>query len=184
MFEPHQFERDVPLKNQRENSMYTIKNAKIEDITCDDNGAYLKTRKTRTKKRYYSLLVKDGRVITKIVHSFDDENFYLNQRNDRDYEAIRVDINDVYLIERYYRQNQSIPLLTQMIVRIKAIKTGLYENYCCVVYTNLEDEQSAEVESLLPHGNAKSFAQPYIRTSPHVLTDVDCLALKTLIIMR
>ena len=44
MFEPRQFERDVPLKNQRENSMYTIKNAKIEDITCDGNGAYLKTR--------------------------------------------------------------------------------------------------------------------------------------------
>ena len=29
--------------------------------------------------------------------------------------------------------------------------------------------------SLLPHGNAKFFAQPYIRTSPHLLTDVDCL---------
>ena len=44
MFELHQFERDVPLKNQRENSMYTTKNAKIEDITCDGNGAYLNTR--------------------------------------------------------------------------------------------------------------------------------------------
>ena len=63
-----------------------------------------------------------------------------------------------------------------MIVRIKAVKTGLYENYCGVVYTKSEDEQSAEVESLLPHGNAKSFTQPYIRTSPDVLTDVDCLA--------
>ena len=153
--------------------MYTIKNAKIEDITCDGNGAYLKTR---TNKRYCCLLVKDGPVITKLftVHSFDDENFYLNQRNGRDYEAIRVDI--VYLIERYYRQNKSIPLLRQMIVRIKAVKTGLYENYCGVVYTKSEDEQSAEVESLLPHGNAKSFTQPYIRTSPDVLTDVDCLA--------
>ena len=62
-----------------------------------------------------------------------------------------------------------------MIVKIKAVKTGLYENYCCVVYIKSEDEQSAEVESLLPHGNAKSFTQPYIRTSPHVWTDVDCL---------
>ena len=99
MFEPHQFERDVLLKNQQENYMYTIKNAKIKNITCDDNGAYLKTR---TNKRYYCLLVKDGRVITKIVHNSDNENFYLNQRNGRDYETIRVDINDVYLIERYY----------------------------------------------------------------------------------
>ena len=44
MLEPHQFERDVLFTNQWENSMYTIKNAKIEDITCDGNGAYLKTR--------------------------------------------------------------------------------------------------------------------------------------------
>ena len=133
MFEPHQFERDVPLKNQRENSMYTIKNAKIEDITCDGNSAYLKTR---TNKRYYCLLVKDGRVITKIVHSFDDENFYLNQRNDRDYEAIRVDINDVYLIERYYRQNKSIPLLRQMIVRIKAVKTDFMKTIAVLFILN------------------------------------------------
>ena len=67
-----------------------------------------------------------------------------------------------------------------MIVQIKAVKIGLYENYCCVVYTKSEDEKSAEVESLLPHGNAKSFTQPYIRTSPHVLTDVDCLASQNL----
>ena len=63
-----------------------------------------------------------------------------------------------------------------MIVRIKAVKTGLHENYCGVVYTESQDEQSAEVESLLVHGNAKLFTQLYIRTSPHVLTDVDSLA--------
>ena len=56
--------------------------------------------------------------------------FYLNQRNSRDYEAIRVDLNDGYLIERYYRQNKSIPLLRQMIVQIKVVKSELYENYC------------------------------------------------------
>ena len=119
-------------------------------------------------------MVKNGLVITKIVHSSDDEIFYLNQRNGRDYEAIQVDIN-VYLTERYYRQNKWIPLLRKMTVRIKAVKIGLYENYCSVVYTKSKDEQSAKVESLLPYGNAKSFTQPYIRTSPHVLTDVDCL---------
>ena len=62
-----------------------------------------------------------------------------------------------------------------MIIWIKAVKIGIYENYCCVVYTKSEDEQRAEVVSLLPHRNPKSFTQPYIRTSPHVLTDVDCL---------
>ena len=69
------------------------------DATCNGNDRYLKTR---TKKRYYCLLI-NGRVITKIVHSSDNGNFYLNQRNGCDYEAIQVDINDVYLVERYYR---------------------------------------------------------------------------------
>ena len=64
MFEPLQFERYIPLKDQRENSMYTIEKTKIKNITCHGKGAYLKTR---TNKRYYCLLVKDDRVITKIV---------------------------------------------------------------------------------------------------------------------
>ena len=140
---------------------------------CDGNGAYLKTR---TNKQYYCLLVKNGHVITKIVHSSNDGNFYLNQRNGCDYQAIQADINDVYLIERSYHRNKLIPLLRQMIVRIKAVKTGLHENYCCVVYTESQDEQIAEVESLLLHGNAKLFTQLYIRTSTHVLTGVDSLA--------
>ena len=47
-----------------------------------------------------------------------------------------------------------------MIVRIKAVKTGLYENYCCVVYVKLEDEIDAEVEFLIHHRNVKCFTQP------------------------
>ena len=39
----------------------------------------------------------------------------------------------------------------------------------------MEDERSADVEPYLPHWNTKSFIQPQIRTSPHVLTDVDCV---------
>ena len=57
-----------------------------------------------------------------------------------------------------------------MIVRIKAVKTGLYENYCCVVYIKLEDEIGTEVEFLIPHRNVKCFTQPYISTSPQVLS--------------
>ena len=75
-------------------------------------------------------MVKDGRIIKKLFTVSTTKVFYLNQRNSRDYEAIRVDLNDVYLIERYYRQNKSIPLLRQMIVQIKVVKSELYENYC------------------------------------------------------
>ena len=119
--------------------MYTIKNAKIENITCDGDGAYLQTK---TSKWYHRLLVKDGRYMSKIVHSSGDENFYLNQRNGRDYEAIRVDVNRKYLIELYYRQNKSITSLRQIIVRIEAVTTKLFENYCCVVVTKSEDKKS------------------------------------------
>ena len=75
-------------------------------------------------------MVKDGRIIKKLFTVSTMKVFYLNQRNSRDYEAIRVDLNDVYLIERYYRQNKSIPLLRQIIVQIKVVKSELYENYC------------------------------------------------------
>ena len=75
-------------------------------------------------------MVKDGRIIKKLFTVSTMKVFYLNQRNSRDYEAIRVDLNDVYLNERYYRQNKSIPLLRQMIVQIKVAKSELYENYC------------------------------------------------------
>ena len=50
--------------------MHTKKNAKIENITCDGNGAYLETK---TSERYYRLLVKDGCYMSKIVHNSDDE---------------------------------------------------------------------------------------------------------------
>ena len=75
-------------------------------------------------------MVKDGRIIKKLFTVSTTKVFYLNQRNSRDYEAIRVDLNDVYLNERYYRQNKSISLLRQMIVQIKVVKSELYENYC------------------------------------------------------
>ena len=80
--------------------------------------------------------------MSKIVHSSDDENFYLNQRNGRDYEAIRVDVNGKYLTELYYRQNKSITSLRQIIVRTEAVQTKLFENYCYVVDTKSEDKKS------------------------------------------
>ena len=56
-----------------------------------------------------------------------------------------------------------ISMCTSYSVIIVKTNRFFYENYCCVVYTKSEDEQSAEVESSLHHGNAKSFTQPYIR---------------------
>ena len=80
--------------------------------------------------------------MSKIVHSSDNENFYLNQRNVRDYEAMRGDVNGKYLIELYYSQNKSITSLRQIIVSIEDVQIKLCENYCCVVDTKSEDKKS------------------------------------------
>ena len=93
--------------------------------------------------------------MSKFVHSFDDENFYLNLRNGGDYEANRVDINDVYLIERHYRIKQDFT----KIIAVLFILSGR------LTY--------AEAEFLYLHKNTYSFAKPHIRTSPDLLTDED-----------
>ena len=97
MFEPHQLEREVLLKNKRKNSLYTIKITKIENITCDGNGIYLKTR---TNNQYCCLLVENCRVRRKIVHSSDNENFYFNKKNGHDYEAIQVALGRALLLSK------------------------------------------------------------------------------------
>ena len=37
---PQKYEEKSPLKNMREDKVYTIRNHSLESITCDDNGTY------------------------------------------------------------------------------------------------------------------------------------------------
>ena len=99
ILEPEKYERDYPVKGQRENLIYTIKNFKVKDITCGDNGAYLKRR---TNKRYYSISVDNDNdiVSSKVVHFSDKTDFFYKERNGRDYV-------DVFLFVCFYANHPS-----------------------------------------------------------------------------
>ena len=81
-------------------------------------------------------------------------NFYLKERSLL--RAIWVDINDFHLIERSYRQNKSIPLLRQMIVKIKAVKTGIYKNIIAILFIlnwKMNEVQKLSLTSLIETQN-------------------------------
>ena len=54
-----------PLKNVRENKVYTVKENNLEKITCDDNGAYMNSRNVKT---HYFVEESDGKILVKKVH--------------------------------------------------------------------------------------------------------------------
>ena len=58
MLNPEKFTRDTPLKGVRSDQFYTIKKECFNDVTTDDNGAYLNSR---SNKRVYAFGVfNDG----------------------------------------------------------------------------------------------------------------------------
>ena len=67
MLNPEKFTQDTPLKGIRSDQFYTIKKECFNDVTTDDNGAYLNSR---SNKRAYALGVfNDGELQNvKIVH--------------------------------------------------------------------------------------------------------------------
>ena len=104
-----------PLKNVRENKVYTVKENNLEKITCDDNGAYMNSRNVKT---HYFVEESDGKILAKKVHK-SDNGYFINERQGQSYVSVPVGDEKVYLIERYYRKNKSIPNLRRMIVRVK-----------------------------------------------------------------
>ena len=73
MFEPKRHERVQPVKNQRGNLMYTIKDCTLESLICDDNRAYLLNR---NNKRFYEVSINKGCISAKTVHFSDNKGFY------------------------------------------------------------------------------------------------------------
>ena len=164
------YEVPRPLKNVRENKVYTVKEDNLEKITCDDNGAYLNSRNVKT---HYLVEELDGTLRAKKVHKSDDGHF-INKRQGQGYVAVPVGDESVYLIERYFRQGKSIPNLQRMIVRVKRVIDDKFEAYVCVVYHLDGDVKEAVEVELLEHGNSKpSTTRPYIRTRKSVLERQD-----------
>eukprot|EP00794_Sanderia_malayensis_P002937 gene2937-3394_t len=171
LLNPEQYEERYPVKGVRRDYMYTIKNYSVDDITSDDNGAYINSNKVTS---YYYVQInekKDNARAFKVHKS--SKGFYYKQRDGRAYENVLVCESDVYSIERYYRQNKSIPSLRRMIVRIKANSKQNYEDYMCVVYSctkQLLDEDD-DIQ-ILPHGNCKAgnnMQRSYYRTATSTL---------------
>ena len=144
-----------PLKGNCHDEMYTVVGYTINQINCDDNGAYGDTKSV--KKDYY-VQEEDRKLIVNTVYK--ESNQYVQHvRNGWSYNIPLVEPSKVYPIERYYRINKSVPGLRHIVVKVKN-----------VVYSY--NKSSTDYE-LLPHGNSTKTDHPYIRTSQAILNEED-----------
>ena len=104
-----------PLKGICHNKMYTITGYTIEQINCDDNGAY---EDPKSAENDYLVEVKGNMLKASVVHKEGDK-FIHKVRNSQSYDRVVVDPKEVYMIKRYYRKNKSLPGLRHMVVKIK-----------------------------------------------------------------
>ena len=101
--------------------------------------------------------------------------FFDKEQKSRTYVDKFVNKNNFFLIERYYRQNKSIPQLRRMIVRIKNHLHSSCGRYASAVYSSCDEERIKNTQ-VLGHGNSKgnvSLKQPYIRTNKPILSGED-----------
>ena len=141
---PSKFEVRSPLKRCRENKMYTIKNFQISEITCDDNGSYKDSYTVKTK--YYVHIDENDDVFIRGVHQINGR-YYYKERNGRQYFDTEVPMENIYILDRYYRTNKSIEQLKMMVVRIELMESEVPLPYSCVIYS-LDDEGPDDVPEL------------------------------------
>ena len=175
LVEPSKFEVATPLKQVRQDRMYTVKNCLLSDITTDDNGAYHESN--RNSRLYYVEVDENG--VNKVATLNDNPGKlpHYKERVGRSYKDVFVSTDDVYKLSRYYRFSKSIPGLKMMVVTTESYD-GKKCPYFCVVYSLDDDteDEVKEIRCLPPHGNSKQpteFSQPYVRTSSAVLMDID-----------
>ena len=108
-------------------------------------------------------------ISSNIIHK-EDGHFYYNKRiGSNDYERVKITEENIYVLERYYRQCKSFPGLKRMVVRIKKMSSQMYESHCCVIHS-LQASNAEEEVVILSHGNStKLIDRPYIRTSSATL---------------
>ena len=173
----HEYEEQMPLKGVRTNRLYTIKKSLFNDATTDDNGAYYNS--SSTKKKFYVKIDCENRTVeSRIVHTDTVGKYYYKEREGRDYNHVRVDANNVYQLERYYRKNKSISDLKRVLVKVTPEKDADECDYCCVIYSLCaESEESArDATVILPHGNTNTDVtrqKPYIRTAKKTFQETD-----------
>ena len=97
-----------------------------------------------------------------------NEQYFIKGREGRNYSNTLVKDDSIYIVEREYRHNKSVPNLKRMVVIVQNVKTKQYETYMGVIYFLENDEDVKQIE-IIKQGNSKSTYQSYIRTSKAVL---------------
>ena len=94
------------------------------DKCTDDNGAYLNSRST--KKNFHVQIDTNANIISSNIVHKEDGHFYYNKRiGSNDYERVKITEENIYVLERYYRQCKSVPGLKRMAVRIKKMSSQM-----------------------------------------------------------
>ena len=168
LYDSSKYEVEHPLTCIRSNTLYTIKNKSVDQITCDNNGAY---NNSRSNSKDFYVDIEDNQVKEcKMVHKEGNLLYYNRRCSSRSYEKVYIDREKVYCIKRYYKHNKSVPGLRLMIVKL--FVNSIEHPITCVVYHKSTDDISQDIV-LLPHGNSKVSQQPYIKTDKRVLTSID-----------
>ena len=99
------------------------------------------------------------------------------ERNGRQYLDTEIPMENIYILDRYYRTNKSIEQLKMMVVRIELMESEVPLPYSCVIYS-LDGEGPDDVTEIkcVSHGNnkkAEELSQPYIRISKSVFQEMD-----------
>ena len=143
--------------------MFTLEGFNHNDIMCDDNGAY---KNTKNVNKFYHVSFTSDSLKVKVAHQKNTE-FFIKERQSRSYVDVIAPANEVYKVERIYRDSKSFNGLKHMVVRAKRVDKSEYEKHCVVVYSMTK--ASGEDEQLQPHGNAKKTNSAYIRTKKDTL---------------
>ena len=154
-----------PLKGICHNKMYTITGYAIEQINCDDNGAY---EDPKSAKKDHLVEIKGNMLKGSVVHKEGDKYIH-KARNGWSYDRVFVDPNEVYMTERYYRK-KSFSGLRHMVVKIKNATKLCYKKYFCIFYSICEEiDAQMSYTKVNPHGNSSKMKHPYIGTSQYIL---------------
>ena len=107
----------------------------------------------------------------------DQGGFYIKESEERDYYNNYVSPDNVYWLERYYRQSKSIIGLRRLVVTAKCASKQEAEPYTCIIYSREDNESDMNEDYILPHGNNNNcYSQrPYYKTSKAVLDEQDQL---------
>jgi hypothetical protein len=173
------YEVSSPIKRCRENKVYTVSNVSLNDVTADDNGAYI------TNTGDTPCVVErdeNGRIIlVQCLKKDKCQRLYYKQRiAGNEWKDVEPQPEKMYTLHRYYRESKSFKGLRMIVATLKGHAGTDVHPRVCVVYSFVEDsgDKVLDSEPSLPHGNMKRkehLQQPYYRTSSSVLKRIDNL---------